>query len=782
LIGPIVEAIDLQALQVAPIATGSIGKYVASYTLAMKRAGRLACALLAPELPNPANLPGELVDCGAVRWDSRAEAREILRSHGRMVYHVAAPFLHVDANDRSSLEVNEHWAATGIPRVVTVYDLAPLRPTGETPLSGEEAERFWVRASWLAGADLVLAVSDYVRSEAIDVLGVDPNKVATIGMGLSPYYTPPDGTGELLWEFHLGRLGGAPYVLTVLEDDACDSLEPVLAAVSQLAASEVDLRLVVVGVRAPASCRRIEEAAVRQGVDGRLLVVADSVNPELRRACYRHAAVTVMASGAGWSGLPLLESAACGTPALAPSGTAVAEATATLLAQYDADDDGALSAAIAAAVTNRARRSEILAAQEDLVSRSTWISVSERAAAALDRLGETLPAWGWMPLSLPRRVALVGPLPPHGGGIGSYNLRLIAPLSENTNVDVVSASPTDATLPPSASFVRADSFGSDVRPASFDALVYTLGNSSGHLATVQLALRYPGWLWLHETRLPATASTSLAHLGDDEFEAQMRRLLERAYPGRAPLAAARNAGRSHLELLDAGVGLVGPLAERATGILVNSQAAKNYLYLDLPPNVHHPAVHVLPAGCPPVRRRDPSTDRKDPLVVAFGTVSFTKRPDIVVDVAASVGCRLAFVGPCPELLALMIKERAEIRNILESVEVIDTVTEGDWWSWMDRASVALQLRDFSNGEMSAAVLDALAAGTPVLTNLASASDYPEGTVSLVDDLDAPRVAERLDALLRSPGDRAALSHAGQAFAAANQMSGLAAALLDVLFS
>ncbi|HET6963725.1 MAG TPA: hypothetical protein VFH58_03070, partial [Acidimicrobiales bacterium] len=156
---------------------------------------------------------------------------------------------------------------------------------------------------------------------------------------------------------------------------------------------------------------------------------------------------------------------------------------------------------------------------------------------------------------LPLHVAVYGPFPPGGGGIGAYNARFVTALNgSGVRVDAITVTGMGWEPPDGVLLVQNESFGTDVRPASYDAVVYTIGNSDGHLATVEAALRYPGWLWLHEARLPAIATTALAALDDASFQARMERLLHAAYPGRPPLPAARAAGRSHLALAGAGVG------------------------------------------------------------------------------------------------------------------------------------------------------------------------------------------------------------------------------------
>ena len=784
-------AVDLQALQIDGFADRGIGRYIAGSTAALARAGRVAAGLLAPELPPPSGLPVDVAAAGLARWDSIEELRRLLADGGPIAHHVPAPFLHTGPTDPSVLVTVPHWADAGVARVVTLHDLIPLRhPEHYLPTAAHQI-RYRARAQWVATADLILANSDYTRGEAIELLDCDPARVVTVGAGVSSFFTPADGTDNELFRYWLPAVEDRPFVLTIGGSDARKGTERLVAAVAQIVKDGVDLHLVVIGDLTDFWRARLSEAAERGGLGDRLIMTGP-VGDDLLRACYRRAVLTVTPSMAEGFGLPVLESAACGTPALASATTALVEAAATPLATFDPADTAAVANAIVECLSDERRRATIVNAQRDLASRSTWDAVARRTAEALDELGRTLPESTWLAPSLPQRLALVGPLPPGGGGIGLYNARVLHASPTTVAIDVVTPMVASPDLPPGIGHVPADAFGIDSRPASYDAIVYTLGNSHGHLPTIELALRYPGWLWLHEVRLPAVAVTALAGDDDEAFARQLTWWVERSYPGRAPVAAARRAGRSVLDLVTAGVGFVPLVAERCRGLLVNSEVARRLLELDLAPLAHHPPVHVLPPACPPVSPVTrsagngsgavPGRGGHEPVVVAFGVVSMAKRPDLLVDAAAQAGCPVAFVGPCPPILAQVIGDRARAKGVSDLVTVTGAVDGPGWREWLERAALAVQLRESASGETSASVLECLAAGVPVVTNLATAAEYGPGTVALVPSADPAVVAERLRSLLDSPGERHALAEAGMAFARDHPFDRLADTLLSIVTS
>ena len=287
-----------------------------------------------------------------------------------------------------------------MPRVVTLHDLIPLRHPGRYLPTPAHLDRYRTRAAWVATSDLILTNSEYTRGEAIELLGCDPTTVVTVGAGVSPFFTPADGTDNELFAFWLDTLVDRPFVLTVGGSDARKGTENLVTALGRVVNGGVDLHLVVVGDLTAPWRARLTDAARRAGVGDRL-VMTGPVGDDVLRACYRRAALTVTPSLAEGFGFPVLESAACGTPALASATTALVEAAATALATFDPTDTEAVADVIVDVLSDDQRRTAILAAQRDLAARSTWEAVASRSAVALDALGCSLPR---PPGSRPRRV------------------------------------------------------------------------------------------------------------------------------------------------------------------------------------------------------------------------------------------------------------------------------------------------------------------------------------------------------------------------------------------
>jgi glycosyltransferase involved in cell wall biosynthesis len=238
-----------------------------------------------------------------------------------------------------------------LPFTVTLHDLALLRHPGMFPR--------WHRLSGRAGigrvgraADRVLAVSEFTKREAIELLGVRPERVTVIGNAVDPVFSPE------------GPAAAGDYVLAVGTLEPRKNLRRVAAAADR---AGVELR--VVGARGWG------------GVDaaGWLGEVADA---ELA-ALYRGARCFVFPSLYEGFGIPVLEAMACGAPVVTSAGGAteeVAGGAAVLVDPFDVDE-------IAAGVEQAsARRDELRALGLARARDYSWTGVADAVEAVWGEL------------------------------------------------------------------------------------------------------------------------------------------------------------------------------------------------------------------------------------------------------------------------------------------------------------------------------------------------------------------------------------------------------------
>ena len=235
-----------------------------------------------------------------------------------------------------------------VPFAVTLHDLALVRNPELFPR--------WHRLSGRAGigpvaraADRVLAVSEFTKHEAIELLGLPEERVTVIGNAVEPVFTPT------------GPVSEGDYVLAV------GTLEP------------------------RKNLRRVAEASARIGTELRVVGArgwggvgwggvetpgwVGEVSDDELAALYRGARALVFPSLYEGFGIPVLEAMASGTPVVTSRGGATDEIAGGAAVLVDPLDVAAIAAGIEEA---DARHAELRALGVERARAYTWDAVADR--------------------------------------------------------------------------------------------------------------------------------------------------------------------------------------------------------------------------------------------------------------------------------------------------------------------------------------------------------------------------------------------------------------------
>jgi glycosyltransferase involved in cell wall biosynthesis len=232
-----------------------------------------------------------------------------------------------------------------------------------------------------------------------------------------------------------------------------------------------------------------------------------------------------------------------------------------------------------------------------------------------------------------------------------------------------------------------------------------------------------------------------------------------------------------------GVHLLAEIVAAADQVLVHSEYAATLTELDtgVRPHVAFPIPCVEPVGVgEPI---DPGNHR----LVSVGIVSPTKCPDVLIDAMASVRRRcpdatLTFVGDGPADHVADLRRRVHDLGLGDVVTLTGHVDDATFDQVLAEAAVAVQLRAFTNGESSAAVMDALSAGIPtVVTALGAMSELPaDAVVHVRPAITADELADVLVDLLGDARRRSRLRTGAHAYAADHGFAHAADRLLEAI--
>ena len=341
------------------LARGQAGRGVAHYTASL-------VAALAEGFP--ADRWRAVVPGGAA---SAGEGVEVVAPRApRRALFAAAALARRPRLDRMAAPCDVVWLPAPAPvalspgarYVLTVHDLS----FEERPGDYTRYERAWHRLGRLGalarGAARVMAVSQATRDAAVARWGVDPGRTSVVAPGVSRPARPPDVEAARARHGLPGR-----YLLWVGALEPRKAPDLMARAYARARAQGLDAALAVVGEG-------------RERLDGegvhRLGAIADRRELE---ALYAGALALVMPSRAEGHGLPPLEAAACGTPAVVTELPALRETLGDAVLHVPVDDEAALAAALLRVAGDAGLRAALASAAGARVADRTWEAAARQA-------------------------------------------------------------------------------------------------------------------------------------------------------------------------------------------------------------------------------------------------------------------------------------------------------------------------------------------------------------------------------------------------------------------
>ncbi len=203
----------------------------------------------------------------------------------------------------------------GVPLVLTVHSLEPLRPWKREQLGGGYDFSCWVEKTAIEMADAVIAVSESTKADVLRLFNVDPSRVHVIHNGIDPAEYVARRDAEVLRRYGIDT--GLPYILFVGRITRQKGIMHVVRAIRQLDPGFQ----VVLCAGSPDTPEIAEE--MKRAVDaakaarGGIVWIESMVPKQDLIAIYSQAALFVCPSIYEPFGIINLEAMACGVPVVA---------------------------------------------------------------------------------------------------------------------------------------------------------------------------------------------------------------------------------------------------------------------------------------------------------------------------------------------------------------------------------------------------------------------------------------------------------------------------------
>jgi glycosyltransferase involved in cell wall biosynthesis len=671
---------------------------------------------------------------------------------------------------------------TGQVLSATLYDLIPLR----FPKHYFASERFeyWYRnrLQWLRQADLLLSISDSTRQDAINLLGLDPDRIVTIYGGISSQFkaaSDPDAElNDMRKRYGIYRKN---FVLYTGGDDYRKNIQGAIRGFAALPKKlRCDLHFVIVCAMEEQRKEVFMRVAHELGLNEQDVLFLGFVPEDDLVSLYSACAVFIFPSLYEGLGLPVIEAMACGAPTIGGDNSSISELIGRKDAVFDAADPQAIGGCMTKVLTDPGfaieLRKHALARARDF----TWDNSARRAIVAFDEalqrkreVGVRSAHAGW--LTRPR-LAMLTPLPPARSGIADHSAQFLPYLAQHFEIDVYvdGHSVSGKGLISNFRIFHVQSFRSNAN--AYDVILYEFGNSEFHAHMLSLLEEFPGVVVLHDVFLSGLIGYLEFNLGDkDRYVREM--LAAHGSTARhimAPVQAHNDP--TFASMVD--LPCIKYVLDRAIGLISHSpfnlETARHFH-----PEGWRAPFRIIPQmiaipeawteeHCLTVRAQL-GFGEDDIVIATFGHVAWTKLGDRILEafvhseLASNEQCHLVFVG---ELAKDDFGDRlgAQIRKagLGDRVKVTGFLPESNYERYLRVADVAIQLRTKSRGGTPRGVLDCMAHGVPVIVNdEASYRDYPEDVVFRLSSEPAiDEIAHALEELSNCPDRRSKLARRG----------------------
>ena len=647
-----------------------------------------------------------------------------------------------------------------VPTAVTLYDLIPL--INEKPYLDNPAVKEWYfdKIEHLKRADLLLAISESSRQEALEYLKFHSDEVVNIGTAADQQFKKITVTKEqretILNQYNIE----SKFLMYTGGIDLRKNIEGLIRSYALLPEEiRKEHQLAIVCSINEQQESDLSLLAEKVGLDKNEVIFTGFISEEDLIALYNLCKAFVFPSWHEGFGLPVLEAMWCGAPVIVANTSSLPEVIGLDDALFDPYDDQSIANKIELVLTDDAFRQKLIDHASNQIKIFSWDISAQKAITAFESVSK-INKLDVSPIQR-LKLAYVSPLPPERSGISDYSAELLPGLHDYYDIDVVveQEEVSDKWVNTHCNIIDSKLFRKNA--VHYDRVVYHFGNSHFHQHMFNLLMEIPGVVVLHDFYLSGALNyMSTIQYENHSFEDEL------FYShGNAPF----NHDGSDLVM---SFPCNKKVLDYAKGIVVHSansiKLAKEWYGKTYATNWHQiPLLRESPATNNQIESRIALNIPKDAVVIAtFGGISSTKLNlellEAWLDSPLSLECNsyLIFVGGND-----VVDYGREIETLIESSSSASRIIITDWVDaetfkrYLSASDIGVQLRTLSRGETSAAVLDCMNYGLATIVNAnGSMADLSqEGVLMIPDNFTHEELKNALESLYFDKKQRNALS-------------------------
>lgn len=656
------------------------------------------------------------------------------------------------------------------PISVMLYDLVPLMSPEDYLRPNPNYEQHYLsKLEQFKKASIFLAISESSRQEGLAYLDAPPDKLynvsSAVGAQFRPIQIDDETVARLYKKYGLSR----PFILCTGGADERKNLPGLMQAFAALPNYLREKhQLLLAGRIAQGRIDHLQYQAKSFGLRRDELCFTGYISDEELVQLYNLCKFYVFPSWHEGFGLPALEAMACGVAVIAANTSSLPEVVGLDEALFDPFDVVSISAKMGQVLQDDAFRSGLQSHGLRQAKQFSWDVSAKRAIAAFESLAHSkslqINATSSQSGSHKPRLAFVSPLPPARTGIADYSAEILPELAKYYELNLVVAQDVVDIKDVSDYAVIRDVSWLKSNAGNIDRVIYQVGNSFFHQHMLPLIQEIPGVLVLHDFYLSGLFASI-------EYNTSLRAWSEALYGshGYVALKGRLLGGDDGAVIFKYPVNL--EFLQYALGVVVHSEHSRQLAREWYGARAGEdweviPLVRSIRGGLDKAQARKNLGIKEDDFVIcSFGFLAETKLNHRLLGawlksaLAADEKCRLVFVGENEGGdYGRALLETIKASGVADRISITGFASPEVYHHYLSAADMAVQLRTRSRGETSAAVLDCMNYGLPLIVNAhgSMAEVNADAVWMLPDEFNDSALVEAMETLWLDPHRRHAL--------------------------
>ena len=610
------------------------------------------------------------------------------------------------------------------PVSVSLYDLIPLlNPEKFLDPNPLYKENYLSKLDHLKKASLYLAISEFTLQECSSYLPSAGTNGINVSTAIDHHFKPLNldiaAQEKLKLKFGITR----PFIFYTGGSEDHKNLPRLIQAFASLESSTRGKYQLVFCGRQNME-RQLREVAHHCKLKDSDLIFTGYIGDEDLVQMYNACRLVAFPSWMEGFGLPVLEAMRCGVPVVCGNRSSLPEIIGLPDAMFDPFDVQSISSTLHRGLESENFRSKLVANGQKRAKLFSWDATAQKAIAGFEKVHSTERQSIFLaqPNSVKPKLAFVSPLPPERTGIADFCWELLPALSKYYDIELIT---DQKNISPEISqyFSSPKNRNWLIQNAGkIDRVIYHFGNSEFHSHMFDLLNKVPGVVVMHDLFLGHVIHYVLGR----EKTYELNRELYRSHGFKAYID---NASREDLEATLFKYPCSQIVAQGSLALIVHSESSRTILE-----DWYGKAIADKIYVCRLARAIPEASDRisarmrlgfqpDDYIVCSFGFLGSIKMNDrllrawIESKLYKDERCFLVYVGENDggvygqNLLRLIQKN-----NLAKQVRITGFVSLEQYRDFLSAMDTAVQLRKSSRGETSAAALDVMASGTPLIVN------------------------------------------------------------------